>query len=222
MMTRQAAERGGTDNHVAMIGFGEAAEAFAIGWGSAAAPRIAAWDIVLDQPVSAERLRARAARCGVGLAASRAEVLAGADVVFCLVTAGRALAAARECAPHLSPGARWMDGNSCSPGTKRTSAAVIEAAGGRYVDVAIMAPVHPRLPRTPLSIAGPRAADAAAALQTLGMQPEIVGTSVGEDDPFGDDQGDGGAGSARHRAGPRQCLEHPQVTKAELHEASPP
>lgn len=163
---------------VAMIGLGEAAEAFATGWGPSVAP--VAWDIALDDAATAERPRARAARCGVTLAQSRAAALAGAGTVFCLVTADRAVEAARQASPHLAAGALWMDGNSCSPGAKRMAAQAVEAAGGRYVDVAIMAPVHPRLHRTPLLIAGPHAADAAAALDALGMQAEVVGDQVGQ------------------------------------------
>ncbi len=38
---------------------------------------------------------------------------------------------------------------------------VIEAAGAAYVDVAIMAPVHPKLHQTPILLAGPHAEAAA-------------------------------------------------------------
>ena len=50
----------------------------------------------------------------------------------------------RATTPPLLPEARlWCDMNSVAPETKREAAAAIEAAGGRYVDVAVMAPVHP-------------------------------------------------------------------------------
>lgn len=64
--------------------------------------------------------------------------------------ADRAVLAARQAAPHLAPGALWLDGNSRLPGAKRRAAATIKAAGGGHVDVAIMAPVHTRMHRTPL------------------------------------------------------------------------
>ncbi|WP_220335017.1 DUF1932 domain-containing protein [Paracoccus thiocyanatus] len=57
---------------------------------------------------------------------------------------------------------------------------MIEAAGGRYVDMAIMAPVHPRLHRTPILLAGPHAEAALAALTPLEMAPKIAGIRVGE------------------------------------------
>ena len=64
--------------------------------------------------------------------------------------------------------------------TKRSSARLIAAAGGRYVDVAIMAPVHPKLNHTPLLLAGEWAVEAADALRALDMRPEVAGDRVGD------------------------------------------
>lgn len=163
---------------MAMIGFGEAAEALATGWGTARAAGLAGYDIRQTEPHA--KPLARAAAAGVTLAPDRAAALDRAEAVWCLVTADRAVEAARQCAPHLPAGCLWLDANSCSPGGKRVSAEVIEAAGGRYVDVAIMAPVHPRLHRTPMLIAGPHAAAAAGLLSDLGMSAEIAGDAVGD------------------------------------------
>ena len=166
------------DHHaprLAFIGFGEAAEAFATGWGSERMATATAFD-VKDTGLPGQR----AERTGVALAASRSDALGRAEAVFCLVTADRAVAAAEECAGLLPPGCFWFDGNSCSPGAKRRAAQVIDAAGGRYVDVAIMAPVHPKLHRTPLLIAGPHAQEAAPLLSSLGMAFEIAGGQVGD------------------------------------------
>lgn len=154
---------------LAFIGFGEAGQAFA---GSLQRPeRVTGFDLK-------DRGAAMAA-AGV-VPGDRAATLAGAAAVWCLVTADRAEAAAQECAPHLAPGTLWFDGNSCSPGTKARAAAVIEAAGGRYVDVAIMAPVHPLRAAAPLLVAGPHAGAAEAALLGLGMKPRVMGEKVGQ------------------------------------------
>ena len=161
--------------HVAFIGFGEAAEAFATGWGGKRMAVATAFDVK-----EAGLPRQRAERTGVSLHASRAEALDRAEAVFCLVTADRAVTAAEECAGLLPPGCFWLDGNSCSPGAKRRAAQVIDGGGGRYVDVAIMAPVHPKLHRTPLLIAGPHAEDAAPLLSSLDMSFEIAGAQVGD------------------------------------------
>ena len=165
---------------LAFIGFGEAAEAFATGWGSDVAARTRAYDIKCDDPATAAMPQARAGRAGVALAANRASALAGAGAVFCLVTADRAVEAAEQAAGSLAPGAFWFDGNSCSPGAKRRAAGIVEAAGGRYVDVAIMAPVHPKLHHTPLLIAGSHAAEAAEVLAALDMRATVAGAAVGD------------------------------------------
>ncbi|MFC7703652.1 DUF1932 domain-containing protein [Plastorhodobacter daqingensis] len=163
-----------------LIGFGEAAEAFATGWGRELTAHARAYDEKCDNPETETLPLERMRRSGVAPAATRAEALAGAEAVFCLVTADQAVRAAEQAAPCLAPGAFWFDGNSCSPGAKRKAAQLVEAAGGRYVDVAIMAPVHPRLHRTPLLIAGPHVGKAGALLERLGMVAKPVGETVGE------------------------------------------
>jgi 3-hydroxyisobutyrate dehydrogenase-like beta-hydroxyacid dehydrogenase len=70
--------------------------------------------------------------------------------------------------------------NSVAPNTKRKAAAAIEAAGGRYVDVAVMAPVDPARMGVPLFVSGPHAQAGAAMLTALGFtKVRIVGDEVG-------------------------------------------
>lgn len=166
--------------HIAFIGFGEAAGAFLSDWGAARPGIVSAYDVKTNRPETRGEIAARGAALGVAPAASAAEALAGAEAVFCLVTADQALAAAQAGAPHLGPGALWLDGNSCAPEAKRAAAAAVEAAGGRYVDMAIMAPVHPAKSRVPILLSGPHAAAGAAALSALGMSGENVGDRVGD------------------------------------------
>jgi 3-hydroxyisobutyrate dehydrogenase-like beta-hydroxyacid dehydrogenase len=69
--------------------------------------------------------------------------------------------------------------NSVAPETKREACAVIEAAGGRYVDVAVMAPVDQGL-AVPLLIAGPHALAAQPLLDALGFSNvRVAGDEVG-------------------------------------------
>ena len=155
---------------VALIGFGEAGETFAraAGWDGHAR----GWDLL-------EQRRAAMADCGVQAGDDAAEALAGADGVLSLVIADQALAAARDYAPLLAPGALWLDMNSVAPATKRAAAEAVSAAGERYVDVAVMAPVEQRL-GVPLLVSGPDAEDAAALLEALGFaNVRVVGDAVG-------------------------------------------
>jgi 3-hydroxyisobutyrate dehydrogenase-like beta-hydroxyacid dehydrogenase len=59
--------------------------------------------------------------------------------------------------------------NSVSPDTKRSAAKLIEAAGARHVDVAIMAPVHPKRMAVPLLASGPDAEECVRRLRALGF-----------------------------------------------------
>ncbi|OYU20284.1 MAG: 3-hydroxyisobutyrate dehydrogenase [Rhodobacteraceae bacterium PARR1] len=162
---------------LAFFGFGEAGQAFASGVGQAGLT-LSAYDIKLEDADQAPALRGIMKRLQVQ-AVSVADLGRDRDV-FCLVTADQAGAAARAVAPYLHGGGLWLDGNSCSPGSKRQAAAVIEATGGRYVDLAIMAPVHPHRHRTPMLVSGPHAAAAAEVLATLGMNASVAGPEVGQ------------------------------------------
>ena len=168
---------------IAFIGFGEAAQAFLTGWRTVPgfAARVTAYDIKTDLPDPDVRGAKRvdyARACIVG-AASAPEAVAGAAVVFSVVTADQAHEAAVAALPGLAAGALFFDCDSCAPQTKARTAAEVDAAGGRYVDVAVMAPVHPRLHRTPLLISGPHVEAAAAALAGLGMAADIHDGPVG-------------------------------------------
>lgn len=136
---------------------------------SARAPSARAYDRKTDAAATrADKLKDYRA-CVVDAALSPAEALTGASVILSLVTADQALAAARSGALHLAPGALWLDMNSVAPDTKREASQVIEAAGGRYVDIAVMSPAHPARLTAPLLISGPHALEGAAALAALGF-----------------------------------------------------
>jgi 3-hydroxyisobutyrate dehydrogenase-like beta-hydroxyacid dehydrogenase len=153
------------ERRIALIGFGEAAQAFVHGM----AASVSAYDRKTDADATRPAKLAEAAALNIALASTNAGALAGAPLVLSLVTADQALAAAEESARGITAGALFCDMNSVSPDTKRDAAARIEAAGARYVDVAVMAPVYPLRRDVPLLVAGPHATDAAAALAALGF-----------------------------------------------------
>lgn len=167
-------------DQVAFIGFGEAARAFVSGWGNARPATLSAFDIKTQAAASRAAMYAHYDAHGVCSTENSAGALDGAGLVFSLVSADQALVAARSAAPHLPAGALWLDCNSCAPETKVLAAEIIDAAGGCYVDVAIMAPVHPQRHLLPLLVSGPYAARATGALTALSMRPQIAGARVGQ------------------------------------------
>jgi len=162
---------------VSFIGFGEAGQAIASGLRDSGIERVAAWDILFAQAAGG-RLKSAGAAIGVHCVASAAEAVRDADLIVSAVTAASSLEAARSIAPHLSGAPWYLDINSVSPGRKQETAKLL-GDKARYIDVAVIAPIHPARHRTPLLIAGPHAEDASPLLRELGMQLTVVGAETG-------------------------------------------
>nr|WP_282572136.1 NAD(P)-dependent oxidoreductase [Roseomonas acroporae] len=147
-----------------MIGFGEVGGIFARDLRQGGAGRIVAYD---TDPAARER----AGASGLAqVAGSAAEAAASAQVVFVAVTAGSALAAARSLAGGLGHAPFVVDVNSVSPGTKQEAAAAVGAAGGRYVEAAVMSSVPPKGLRSPMLLGGPDAAGFIALMAPFDMR----------------------------------------------------
>ena len=161
---------------ITFIGFGEAARAFTDTLGAdQQGLTLAAFDI-LDTPEMAAAMASRRVRQGT----SPADAVAGADWVICAVTADQSLKAARSVLDHLVQGQVYIDINSVSPGRKVSTAEALEARGVGYLDMAVMAPVHPHGHRTPVLLAGRSACDLAAPLQEVGFVLDLIGDLPGE------------------------------------------
>jgi hypothetical protein len=117
-----------------LIRFGEAGQAIAEGLRDSGIESIAAWDILFPETDGA-RLKQAGHTVGTRVASWAADAVQGADIVVAAVTAASSVEGARSVAPHLV-------GNSVSPGRKQETARLLEGAA-RYVDVAILAPIHP-------------------------------------------------------------------------------
>lgn len=156
---------------IGFLGYGEAARAFHDGLSRAAL----AYDILLDSGDGAMRQ----AMIGHGAAPVSIAGLAEADWVFSAVTADQSLRAVEPLLPHLRQGQVLIDINSVSPGRKRQTAAAVEAAGGLYLDMAVMAPVHPKKHATPVLLAGEPAERLLPQLLALGFSASLVGPEPG-------------------------------------------
>jgi 3-hydroxyisobutyrate dehydrogenase-like beta-hydroxyacid dehydrogenase len=160
------------------IGFGEAGQAIASGLREAGVESIAAWDILFPIDEGA-RLKQAGEKMGARLASSAADAVANSDIIVAAVTASSSLEAAQSVAPHISGNPYYLDINSVSPGRKKDTARLLEGMA-RYVDVAILAPIHPKRHRTPLLLAGPHAqAVMPLLIDELEMQGAIASDEVG-------------------------------------------
>jgi 3-hydroxyisobutyrate dehydrogenase-like beta-hydroxyacid dehydrogenase len=163
---------------ISFIGFGEAGQAIASGLRDAGIEQIAAWDILFPQAAGA-KLKAAGEKFGVQLANSAAEAVAETDMVISAVTAASSLDAARSVEPYLSGTPYYLDINSVSPGRKQDTAKLL-GDKARYVDVAVIAPIHPLRHKTPLLIAGPHAEAISPLLNELEMKLSIVEGGTGQ------------------------------------------
>jgi 3-hydroxyisobutyrate dehydrogenase-like beta-hydroxyacid dehydrogenase len=159
---------------ISFIGFGEAGQAIAGGLREGGIETIAAWDILFTKPEGVP-LRQAGATMGVRLAGSAADAVRDSDVIVSAVTAESSLEAARSVEPHLAGNPYFLDINSVSPGRKKQTEALL-GLKARYVDVAILAPIHPARHRTPLLLAG---AHAEAVLPLLVDELEMRGLIAG-------------------------------------------
>ncbi|HEU5017347.1 MAG TPA: DUF1932 domain-containing protein [Pseudolabrys sp.] len=162
---------------VSFIGFGEAGQAIASGLREAGIDRIAVWDILFPHAEGA-RLKAAGEKMGVRLASSADDAVRETDLVISAVTAASSYEAARSVEPHLSGSPWYLDINSVSPGRKQATAKLLDGRA-RYIDVAVVAPIHPKRHRTPLLVAAPQAEQIAPLLRELEMELTIVGDAVG-------------------------------------------
>lgn len=152
-----------------IIGYGEVGAIFARDLVAGGA-EVLAFDILPDA-----RERAAAAGCG---AARVHDAVAGAEVVFVCVTAGSVLDAVGALGA-LASRPFVVDVNSVAPSTKQAAARTVEAAGGRYVEAAVMASVPPKGLRSPMLLGGPHCAAFMAVMAPFGMDLTAFSPEVG-------------------------------------------
>ena len=162
---------------VALIGYGEVGRILAEDL-HARSVAVSAYDLKLDGD-RGQPLREHAAACDVVLAASHASAVHGVDLVVSAVTASQTVAAAQSVAPGLKRGAFFLDFNSASPGAKVRAAEIVNAAGGRYVEGAVMTSVPPYRIKVPLLLGGPDAAALEPLLKDLGFAPSVASETLG-------------------------------------------
>jgi 3-hydroxyisobutyrate dehydrogenase-like beta-hydroxyacid dehydrogenase len=161
----------------ALIGYGEVGRILAEDL-RARGVQVTAHDLKLGGP-AADALQAHAAAHGVVLAASHAQAVAGAELVVSAVTASQTVAVAQAAAAGLSAGAFFLDFNSASPGAKAQAAQVVNAAGGRYVEGAVMTSVPPYRLAVPLLLGGPDAAALEPLLNAMGFAARVASHQLG-------------------------------------------
>jgi 3-hydroxyisobutyrate dehydrogenase-like beta-hydroxyacid dehydrogenase len=164
-------------SRVALIGFGEVGQTLA-GDLLEARVEVSAYDILFDAPDSTP---SRAARTiAVREAKSAPDAIANAELIVSAVTAASDVDAARSVNSGIPRGAFYVDLNSVSPATKSVCARLIDDAGGRYVEAAVMTPIHPRGIASPMLLGGAHAAAFLERAAPLGFSAKVFSATLGQ------------------------------------------
>jgi 3-hydroxyisobutyrate dehydrogenase-like beta-hydroxyacid dehydrogenase len=162
---------------VGLVGYGEVGRILAEDL-RAQGVVVRAFDLkLLDE--RAAPLREHAAAHGVVPVASPLELAEGCDFIVSAVTASQAVPVAEACAPAVKRDAFFLDFNSASPGAKQRAAAAVNAAGGRYVEGAVMTSIPPYRIKVPLLLGGPDAAALEPHVNALGFAAKVASARLG-------------------------------------------
>jgi 3-hydroxyisobutyrate dehydrogenase-like beta-hydroxyacid dehydrogenase len=164
-------------SRVALIGFGEVGQTLAADLIKAGA-EVSAYDVLFDNPDSAPLRATRT--IAVRKAKSASDAIANAELIVSAVTAASDVDAARSVTSGIPRGAFYVDLNSVSPATKSTCGRLIDDAGGRYVEAAVMTPIHPRGIASPILLGGAHAAAFLERAAPLGFSAKVFSTTLGQ------------------------------------------
>ncbi len=166
--------------NIGLVGYGEVGKIFGAALqGRTGIATVGAWDLKFADAAMRAGEQAHARKAGVTVHGSMQALCAASDLIISAVTASNTLAVAQEAAPHIRRGALFLDLNSASPGTKQQAGAVIDAAGGRYVEAGVMTSVPPYGIKVPMLLGGASAAELAAVLAGWGMDAKPVSEQLG-------------------------------------------
>ena len=174
---------------IALIGFGEAGTAIARGlaetWRGASRPgdnrprKLIAVDTALDLDARGSKLGEEARRLDVAIERGYTAALRDADLIISAVPGEFALDVAQAAAPLLKKGVVYLDLCTVTAAMAETDRAVIEGAGGVYVDVAVMGSFFGRGQKAPMLLAGPNAQTAAEWMNASGFDAKVLGPKPG-------------------------------------------
>ena len=164
---------------IGLVGYGEVGKILATALVARGVAWVGTWDILLPDPAAGPAMHAHAEAVRVVPATSLADLLSRADVVISAVTASQAVAVARAAVPSIRPGTWFVDLNSASPGAKREMSALIDGAGGRFVESAVMTSIPPYGIKVPMLLGGAHAAELRDLLAPLGFAMEVASNDVG-------------------------------------------
>jgi 3-hydroxyisobutyrate dehydrogenase-like beta-hydroxyacid dehydrogenase len=167
-------------SRICLIGFGEVGQILADDLAKAGVKHVAAYDILFNRPDTIPS-RAAAKRVAIRKAPDATSAARDSELVVSAVTAASDLDAAKSVNAGIPRGAFYLDLNSASPGMKIKAARIVEDAGGRYVEAAVMTPFPPKRIASPMLLGGPHAEEFLARAAPLGFKgAEVFSQELGK------------------------------------------
>ncbi|WP_417320694.1 DUF1932 domain-containing protein [Emcibacter sp.] len=152
---------------ICLLGFGEVGQTLAEDLLKHSGLTLSAWDIKFPDPDS---IPSRGLdKLEVIIGGNAPEAVSGVDLVISAVTAAETLKAAESVLSGIGGETFFVDMNSASPGMKQQAATLINEAGGRYVEAAVMSPIGPKRINTSILLGGPFANDFEPLAKELGF-----------------------------------------------------
>lgn len=142
----------------------------------------AGFDVLTALEARSERTRALGLRAGLTDLGSVSRLVESADVVMSIMNPASALTFAQEVAAAMRAVGRhplFLDCNALAPDSKRAVQAIIEAAGGRMLDVGIIGP-PPRGKAAPRLYVSGAGAEEVLALATPQLLFRVAGPDIGD------------------------------------------
>ena len=165
---------------IGIIGYGEVGKIFAAGLKvKPGVTNMAAWDVKFVMEASGGAELTHAAHNSVQACASMQALCEASSFIISAVTASNTLAVAQEAAQYIQSGTVFLDLNSASPGTKQQCAALIDAAGGQYVEAGVMTSVPPYGIKVPMLLGGYPANNLASSLSNWELDAKAVSDKIG-------------------------------------------
>jgi 3-hydroxyisobutyrate dehydrogenase-like beta-hydroxyacid dehydrogenase len=176
---------------IALLGFGEAGSAIARGlcveggWRGIAKPgdnaprRLIAIDTALDKDARGTALGKAARSLDVAIDGVYTDALREADLVLSAVPGEHALEAAQSAAPLLKKGAYFLDLCTVTGRMADADRAAIEAAGGHYIDIAVMGGFFKSGIKAPMLAAGEDVDSVVAWMNQNGFDTKVLGPRPG-------------------------------------------
>jgi 3-hydroxyisobutyrate dehydrogenase-like beta-hydroxyacid dehydrogenase len=153
---------------ICLLGFGEVGRTLAEDLGQMSGLQLTAFDLLFAEKESSASKNLFACPHVVGYQQAQ-EAVVETQLVISAVTAAQNLRAAQSITKALPRDCWFLDLNSVAPETKRHAAQLIEGAEGRYVEAAVMSPIHPLRSKSPMLLGGSHALTFLEIGQALGF-----------------------------------------------------